>query len=181
MKNNWIQIKIDCKFPFKYNNIWYDTCAKDAKGSLWCSLDTTYAGRNASCAQACPILASSLIQTTDNGAIHTACSPPSTLLTQSLYPNDTSIQKILSLHNVERATAASTLSATNITTLAWDDNLGRLAQRRAETCQMVHDCYNCRTPLNQRTIMVGQNAYSSSGISTLNWSKTFLFILFSLI
>ena len=156
-----------------YKNNWYDSCTTVDTGVLWCSLDATFAGRSAPCAQACPILASSLIQPTDNGAIHTACSPPSTLLTQSLYPNDTSIQKILSLHNVERATAASTLSATNITTLAWDDNLGRLAQRRAETCQMVHDCYNCRTPLNQRTITVGQNAYSSSGYASLDWSRIF--------
>ena len=139
---------------------------------MWCSLDTNFAGRSAPCGQECPILASSLIQPTDNGATHTACSPPSPSLTQSLYPSDAAtIQKILSLHNTERATAVKTMSATDITTLAWDDNLARLAQRRAETCQMVHDCYNCRTPLNQRTIMVGQNAYYSSGYPSLDWSK----------
>ena len=157
-----------------YKNNWYDSCTTVDTGVLWCSLDATFAGRSAPCAQACPILASSLIQPTDNGAIHTACSPPSTLLTQSLYPSDAAtIQLILAIHNAERAIAVKTLNATNITTLAWDDNLGRLAQRRAETCQMVHDCYNCRTPLNQRTITVGQNAYSSSGYASLDWSRIF--------
>ena len=58
--------------------------------------------------------------------------------------------------------------------LAWDDALGRLAQRRAETCNIVHDCTNCRTPLNQRSILAGQNAlYASTwfGSQTPDWGN----------
>lgn len=45
----------------------------------------------------------------------------------------------------------------------WDNGLSHLAQRWAEYCVFDHDCFNCRTLLNNQSVIVGQNAYALFG------------------
>ena len=158
--------EVDCKFPFQYKGIWYDTCIRTDAPTFWCSIDSVFVNRFAFCTQECPVLASSLMVGQDASQTHTSCSSRNAQAV-SLFPSQADIVKILSAHNTQRAAAPT---ATDLAALVWDFGLARLAQRRADTCLFAHDCYSCRKLVNNRTITVGQNAYSSYGYSQLIWS-----------
>ena len=104
----------------------------------------------------CPLLARILV---DNsvGQIHTSCQPvnPAAI---SLFPNQTTIDSILKLHNNARQIVYPTSSS--LTSLQWDFRLARLAQSRSNQCMYAPDCARCRVPLNNQTINVGQNSFT---------------------
>ena len=153
--------KIDCQFPFQYNGAWYDTCTTAGRGSYWCSIDTVYTNRWASCSGQCPQLALVLVPTGN----HTSClsADPSAI---SKAPNSTEITTILSVHNTARSSVSPT--AMNMPKMAWDSRLARIAQSRAMQCIFQHDCDSCKKVLNDRTTSVGQNIFTQSG-GSFNW------------
>ena len=165
--NNFYNFKIDCTFPFLYNNVWYDTCTNIDRGFYWCSIGSVYANMFAKCTSQCPELARILVAT-DSGQLHTSCQPRGSTFTQSLFPNQTSINTILSLHNNARSKVSPT--ASSMSSLRWDVRLARIAQSRSDQCIFAHDCANCRRVLNLgKSVYVGQNAFSQSG-GSFDWT-----------
>ena len=143
-----------------YKGVWYDTCIQKDSTNYWCSLDTQYNSRIAYCEQQCPLLARKF--TRNAGETHTTCSPKNPKAT-GYFPDKNQINIILDAHNNLRARVNP--SASNMRIVTWDNALGRLAQRRAETCIFAHDCADCRKLLNNQTVDVGQNAYYSFNIN----------------
>ena len=141
------------------------------QANFWCSLDVVYAGRYALCAQECPLLARQLIADTDVGQVHTSCLPISNQ-SVSLAPDQSQIVEIVAMHNSERA---ATNRASDLVAFVWDWRVARIAQHKADTCQLLHDCFNCRKLLNNKTVSVGQNAYSSFNMAGLVWSWSLKF------
>jgi hypothetical protein len=112
------------------------------------------------------VLAKKLMTGADSKFTHTSCVPKNSEAI-SHFPDEDKINKILMQHNNIRA---SVHTAADLVTLNWDFSLARIAQRKADTCVFSHDCEKCRVPLNNRTVYVGQNAYTSSGYSELIWT-----------
>ena len=94
------------------------------------------------------------------GSTHTSCVPAASGVV-SLIPSNTEIETILNLHNYIRSTVSPTSS--DMVALEWDFSLQRVAQSLANTCVFGHDCQGCRNLLNNRTLEIGQNAYSNTG------------------
>ena len=49
--------------------------------------------------------------------------------------------------------------------VTWDIGLAMTAQSWADNCVFNHDCFNCRSLVNNASLIVGQNAYASFGAS----------------
>jgi hypothetical protein len=104
------------------------------------------------------------------GQLHTSCQPKGSTYTQSLIPDQTSINRILTLHNNARSSVTPT--ASSMSALRWDFRLARIAQSRSDQCIFDHDCGNCRKVLNYGlAVNVGQNAFSKSG-GSFDWTGT---------
>lgn len=154
-------------FPFKYNNVWYDSCTSVNANYYWCSVDTIYSSRWVRCANRCPQLALLATQSSLTD-IHTSCTDPSPEFISSMSPNQTDIDTILKLHNNARSSVNP--RAALMASVAWDWRMARLAQAAANLCD-GGDCGNCRTLLNNQTVSIGQNTVQLSG--TLNWQSAF--------
>ena len=151
--------KIDCSFPFQYQDEWYDTCTNLDSDIFWCSIDTIYQGRFAECKMKCPELARVLVQL-DIGYNHSSCTTANPNATR-LTPNETEIDIILNLHNTARSQVLPTPA--NMPQLIWNFGLSRVAQSWSDNCIFEHDCNDCRNLLNNQTIVVGQNAFEQIG------------------
>ena len=103
--------------------MWYDICTNVDRGYFWCSIDTVFKNRFAPCSKQCPVLARVLVQT-DSGKLHTSCQPLGSSFTLSLYPDQTTINTILNLHNNARSTVSPT--ASSMSNVSWDFRLVRL-------------------------------------------------------
>ena len=69
------------------------------------------------------------------------------------------IQAIVDAHNNVRSNVKPT--ATDLPAMSWDVDLARLSQRQAETCLGSHEPSNQRTLVNQPSVTVGQNIYTT--------------------
>jgi hypothetical protein len=148
--------EVDCIFPFFYNLTWHDTCTNENSPGkhFWCSLDRIYEGRFAFCESKCPLLARNLVQPSQT---HTSCLSSSKGAIP-IIPTSSQIQTIVDMHNEIRSKVNE---ASNLRFIKWDQDVARTAQRKAETCHLSHDCHSCRTLLNNRTVWIGQNAYTA--------------------
>jgi hypothetical protein len=126
---------------------------------FWCSTDRIFAGLYALCNQTCPLLARNLIKPSDGpNVIHSSCLHASSSVNiTSLFPTPTQQQLIVDVHNQIRSSVGN---ASDLRVVSWDFDVARLAQRKAETCVLAHDCFNCRRLVNNNTITIGQNAFA---------------------
>lgn len=168
--------EVDCVFPFKYKDKWYDTCTNVDRGSqFWCSVDQVYNGRYAPCQSECSLKARILAGSGNN---HSSCLKIADGWVE-YYPTDAEIKLILDTHNLYRSNV--TPSATNLKALTWDHGLARLALRLSAAGNFNHDCGGCRRLVNNGSVSTGQNLFAAWGMSysSTYWSRFFVFLIFS--
>ena len=90
---------------------------------------------------------------------HTACLPVKSNIIQ-YFPDQNSINTIVNIHNYYRS-LVSNPTASDMREVTWDVDLAMLAQNWAAQGNLAHDCFTCRTPLNNYTTCVGQNAFKA--------------------
>ena len=168
--NRRLSNELDCVFPFYYNSVWHDTCIMNDRNT-WCSLDRVFSKKIANCEQFCPLIARKRVNNTIN-AVHTAClSKPNGTIA---YPaNSDQINLIVQTHNNFRSNVSP--KSKGMRSLTWDFSLARLAQKWAEEPLFKHDCLFCRSLLDNKTSISGQNLYQSAtfgsnlSLAQLNW------------